>query len=115
MQDKQEFGKTRQYHRVKYPLFYQPKIKIREEENENDIVELSERGVRFLYEGTRHLSNGLELCVTIIFYDGEVIQCAGKLLRVEKKNVIMRFSGNLPLSIIIKEQRYLRNRTIGHL
>ena len=115
MQEKQDFEKTRQYHRVKYPLFYRPKIKIRQEDNENDVVELSERGLRFHYEGTKQLSKGLELCVTVIFYDSEAIQCAGKLLRVDNKNVIMRFSGNLPLSRIIKEQRYLRIRTIAHL
>ena len=115
MQDKKDFEKTRQYYRIKYPSFYRPKIKIQEEDNENDVVELSERGVRFLYEGTRPLSKGLELHVTIIFYDGTTFQFAGELLRAEKKDVILRFSRNLPLSRIMKEQRYLITRTVGNL
>ena len=115
MQDKQDFEKTRKYYRIKYPHFYRPKIKIQEEDNENDVVELSERGVRFLYEGTRQLSKGLKLRVTVIFYDGEAFQFAGELLRVEKKDVILRFSRNLPLSRIMKEQRYLISHTIGHM
>ena len=115
MQDKKDFENTRQYYRIKYPSFYRPKIKIQEEDNENDVVELSERGVRFIYEGTRPLSKGLELHVTIIFYDGEAFKSEGELLRVEKKDVILRFSGSLPLSRIMEEQRYLINRTIDHL
>ena len=113
MQDKQDFEKTRQYYRIKYPYFYRPRIKIQKEDN--DVVELSEQGVRFLYKGTRQLSKGLKLHVTIIFYDGEAFQFAGELLRVEEKDVILRFSGSLPLSRIIKEQIYLITRTIGRL
>jgi hypothetical protein len=115
LQDKQDFGKTRKYYRIKYPYFYRPKIKIKKDDNENNVVELSERGVRFLYEGTRQLSKGLKLRVTVIFYDGEAFQFAGELLRVEEKDVILRFSGSLPLSRIIKEQIYLITRTIGRL
>jgi hypothetical protein len=115
MEDKQDFEKIRQYYRIKYPHFYRPKIKIRGEDNENDVVELSERGVRFNYQGTRQLSKGSGLHVTIIFYDGETFQLAGELLRVENKDIILRFSSSLPLSRIMKEQIYLITRSAGHL
>ncbi len=115
MQIKKGFENTRLYYRIKYPPFYRPKIKIQEDDNENHIVELSERGVRFLYEGTRPLSKGSELSVTIIFYDGTAFQFSGDLLRVEKKDVILRFSGSFPLSRIIEERNYLITRTISHL
>lgn len=115
MQDEQDVEKIRQYYRIKYPHFYRPKIKIQGEDNESDVIELSERGVRFLYKGTRQLSKGLGLHVTIIFYDGKAFQFAGELLRVEKKDVILRFSGNLPLSRIMQEQRYLITRAIDRL
>jgi len=114
MQDKQDFEKTRQYYRIKYPFFYRPKIKI-QKDNENEVIELSEKGVRFLYNGTRILSKGSKLNVTIIFCDGKAFQFSGELLRVEKKDVILRFSENLPLSRIMKEQIYLITLTIGHL
>ncbi len=115
MQDKKDFKNTRQYYRIKYPLFYRPKIKIRGEDIDNEVVELSERGVRFLYEGTRQLSIGLKLNVTIIFYDGTAFEFSGDLLRVEKKDMILRFSGSLPHSRIMQEQRYLITRSVGHL
>ena len=63
--------KTRRFHRIRYPLSYQPKIRIRAEENESEVVELSERGVRFVYQGPSELSTGLEIHVNITFYDGE--------------------------------------------
>jgi len=115
MQDIKGIENTRQYYRIRYPFFYRPKIKIEEEDIDNDVVELSERGVRFLYEGTRPLSKGLELSVTIIFYDGAAFEFSGDLLRAEGKDVILRFSGSLPLSRIMQEQRYLMSRSVSRL
>jgi hypothetical protein len=115
MQDMKSFENTRQYYRIRYPFFYRPKIKIEEEDIDNDVIELSERGVRFLYEGTRPLSMGSELNVTIIFYDGAAFEFSGDLLRVEGKDVILRFSGSLPLSRIMQEQRYLMSRSVSRL
>jgi hypothetical protein len=112
MQDNKNIQKSRNYYRIKYPFFYRPKIKIQGEDTENHVVELSERGVRFLYEGARPLSIGLDLSITIIFYDGAAFQFSGDLLRVEGKDVILRFSGSLPLSRIMEEQRYLINCSV---
>jgi hypothetical protein len=78
-------------------------------------VELSERGVRFLYKGASQLSKGLELCVNMTFYDDELFQLEGEILRIEKEDVILRFSGSLPLNRIMKEQRYLRTQYIGYM
>ena len=115
MQDNKEHENTRKYYRIKYPFFYRPKIKIEGEDIESYILELSERGVRFLYEGTRSLSKGSDLRVTIIFHDGAEFQFSGDILKVEEKNVILHFSGCLPLSRIMEEQRYIMSSRISHL
>jgi len=115
MQYKKSIENTRLHYRVKYSPRYRPKIKIQEEDHENHVVELSERGVRFLYEGSRPLRKGLELQVTIIFYDGAVFQFSGDLLRVQDKDVILRFSGSLPPNRIVEEQRYLTTTTFSRL
>ena len=115
MKDKQDFQKTRQYHRIRYPLSYRPQVRIKGEDCNNDVVELSERGVRFIYKGTRQLSKGLEMQVNIIFYDGESFQFTGEILRVEKKDVILHFSVDLPITRIMKEQRYLRAHIVGYM
>jgi len=115
MRYKKGFHNTRLYYRIKYSPRYRPKIKIQEEDNENHVVELSERGVRFLYEGTRPLSKEIELQVTIIFYDGAAFQFSGNLLRVENKDVILRFSGKLPPMRIVEEQKHLASRIFSPL
>ena len=107
-------AKTRQYYRIRYPVFYQPKVRIIGENNDYEVVELSERGVRFIYKGRGRLSTGSEIKIKITFYDGETFQFSGDLLRAEKKDVIMRFKGRIPLSRIMKEQHYLIEHTIGN-
>jgi hypothetical protein len=115
MQDNKEHENTRKYYRIKYPFFYQPKIKTEGEDIESYIIELSERGCRFFYEGTRPLNKGLDLRVTIIFHDGAEFQFSGDILNVEGKNVILHFSGCLPLSRIMEEQRYIMSSRINHI
>jgi hypothetical protein len=47
MQDKQNYGKHKQYYRIRYPLSYRPKVRIQGENLESDTVGISEQGVRF--------------------------------------------------------------------
>lgn len=115
MQDKQNYSKHRQYYRIRYPLSYRPKVRIQGEDHESDAVELSERGVRFFYEGKIILSEGLDLNVHVTFHDGESFHLNGQILRVAKEDVIVRFSDWLPLNRIMKEQIYLRNHFVGHM
>lgn len=115
MQDNKGIENTRKYYRIKYPFFYRPTIKIRGEDIESYVVELSERGVRFLYEGTMQLKKGLNLNVSIVFYNGATFQFSGDILKAEGKDSILRFSGSLPLSRIMEEQRYLISTRVDHL
>ncbi len=115
MKDKQDFQNTRQYYRIRYPLSYRPKVRIQGKDSDHDVIELSERGVRFLYKGTGQYNKGAELQVHLVFHDGESIKLSGELLRVEKEDLILHFQENIPLSRIMKEQRYLRSHIIGHM
>jgi hypothetical protein len=115
MQEKQNYSKSRQYYRIRYPLSFRPKVRIRCEDYEGDVVELSERGLRFIWEGKIILSEGSDLEVNITFHDGEFFELQGEILRVTKKDVIVRFVDWLPLSCIMKEQIYLRNHFVGHM
>jgi hypothetical protein len=105
----------REYFRIIYPLYYRPKVRISGEDYESDVMELSERGVRFRYKGSSQLSTGAEIHVNITFYDDESFQLKGELLRIEKEDVILRFSGSISLNRIMKEQTYLINNNISHM
>ncbi len=101
-------GNTREFYRIRYPDSYRPKIRIQDEEYDNETVELSERGVRFRYQGPGQLSKGLEIEMNITFYDGESFQLNGELLRIRKEDIIMRFSERIPIYRLINEQLYLK-------
>jgi hypothetical protein len=115
MQDNQNYSEIRQYYRIRYPHSYRPKIRIQGDDYEGDVVELSERGVRFFYEGKILLNEGLDLKVNIIFQDGESFELKGEILRVAEEDVIVRFSHWLPLNRIMKEQIYLRTHFVGYM
>jgi hypothetical protein len=108
-------GKTRQFHRIRYPLSFRPKIRIQGENCDCEVVELSERGIRFLYKGRAQLSAGLEIEVNITFCDGESFHLKGEILRVEREDVIMRFSGSLTTNRLMKEQLFIKNNVVGHI
>lgn len=99
---------------IRYPVFYQPKVRINDGDDDYDVVELSERGVRFIYTESGRLSTDSAIKVQLTFYDGESLQFSGDLLRAEKKDIIVRFTGRIPLSRIMKEQQYLIEHTIGN-
>lgn len=108
-------GKTRQFHRIRYPLSYRPKVRIQGDKCDYKAVELSERGLRFLYQGPARLSQGLEIEVNITFSDGESFQVKGEILRVVNEDVIMRFSGSLTTNRLMKEQLFIKNNVVGHI
>jgi hypothetical protein len=115
MQEKQNHSQIRQYYRIRYPQSYRPKVRIPGADYEGDVVELSERGVRFICDGKILLSQGSDLKVNITFHDGDFFELNGEILRVTKEDIIVRFSDWLPLNRIMREQIYLRNHYVGHM
>ena len=108
-------GKTRQFHRIRYPFAYRPKIRIQGEDRDYEAVELSERGIRFLYYGPARLRVGMEIEVNITFHDDESYQLKGEILRVAKEDVIVRFLASLTTNRVMKEQLFIRTHFIGHI
>lgn len=115
MQDNKTYRNARQYYRIRYPHSYRPTVRVEGEDYDSHVIELSERGARFHYEGNSALHEGLDLIVNISFHDGESFELECTVLRVANNDVIVRFSDSLPLSRIMKEQIYLRNHFVGHM
>ncbi len=82
---------------------------------ECDVIEVSERGVRFLYNKTIKLQTGMKVQVKITFYDGESFDLEGETLRIDEGNVIIRFSEGIPLYKILKEQIYIKMHYVGYI
>jgi hypothetical protein len=123
-------GQTREFHRLRYPDSYRPKIRIQGDDCDGETVEISERGIRFRYQGPAKLSAGLEIQMNITFYDGASLQLKGellrvrkedvirrikgKLLRVRRKDVIIRFSESIPIYRLMNEQQYIKYIAMPH-
>lgn len=98
----------REFFRVEYPIKYRPKLVIAEDENEYDVVDISERGVKFLSKGGEGFEDNVE--GTITFHDGESLDVVGKVLRRANNKVVLSLVQKIPFRRIIKEQRYLINK-----
>jgi hypothetical protein len=108
-------GDTRQFHRIRYPLACRPKIRIQGVDCDYEVVELSERGIRFLYRGPARLRVKMEIEVNITFHDLESYQFKGEILRIEKEDIIVRFSGSLTTNRVMKEQLFIRTHVVRHI
>ena len=80
-----------------------------------DVVDLSERGIRFRLGDVPAPEPGVEVQGTLRFRRGETLTIRGTVLRVVDKEVSARLEEGIPLRVIMEEQRFLlhRHRHLG--
>ena len=99
---------SRQYYRVTYPEKERPWIKIDGELLH--VMDISEKGGKFLNVPGIKVDPGSMVTGTITFHDGETVTVVGEVLREFYDQVIICFTKGVPFSIMVKEQRYLREK-----
>jgi hypothetical protein len=92
--------------RVDYPLQYRPTILI--DGREYNVVNVSERGVKFRCEGDIEWEETVQGIVT--FYDGESLDVEGKVVRHGENEAALKLVKRIPFQRIINEQRFLINK-----
>ncbi len=97
---------SREFYRVEYPEQERPSIKIGEDELE--VIDISEKGGKFLNDKGVKLDPGTTVDGTIIFHHGEAVTVRGKVLRAFNDQVVICFTKGVPFGVILDEQRYLR-------
>ena len=85
----------RKYFRVHYPPGDRPKLVL--VGNEFEVIDLSERGMRF-YLGTK-------IHGVITFHNGESVPIEGKIIRIQNGEVAVHLSQCIPSDRIIEEQK----------
>ena len=125
MPNKYSGVERRDYYRIVYPISYRPKLVVNSKEYE--VIDICEKGIKFSTIFREGFLKELLIQSKIIFHDKQFLNLEGKILRVEKiilKNkitkqeraeirVIIYLSKNIPCipyKIIMKEQRYLRQK-----
>jgi len=101
---KTENEEQRKYYRIEYPASMRPTIKITK--NEFEVVDISEKGVRFSVD--EEMIFGRWVSAEVTFCDGETVTIEGRIVRKHENNIGMLLSIKaIPYSKILSEQRYL--------
>ena len=101
----------REHYRVQYPPPARPHIVVAGRSFE--VIDLSERGVRFRLDEEVPLSVRDEVGGTVRFRRNESIEVMGVVVRVTGREVAVKLDVGVPLRIIIEEQRFLREHHRG--
>jgi hypothetical protein len=99
---------SREFYRVDYPEKERPSLKIGEDEL--PVIDISEKGGKFLNNKGVKIDPGATVGGTITFHNGEAIAVEGEVLRAFNDQVVICFTKGIPFAIIINEQRYLREK-----
>ncbi len=101
----------RAHYRIQYPTAARPHIVI--EGRSFDVIDLSERGVRFREDEGRSFSSGDKVVGTVRFQRTEAVDVMGSVVRVGGREVAVKLEVGVPLRIVIEEQRFLREHHRG--
>ncbi len=103
----------REHYRVAYPTQLRPKFLV--QGFTFDVVDISERGLRFRLGDAAMPDAGNEVQGTVRFRSGETITVRGTVLRVDGREVAVRLEEGVPLRVIMEQQRFLldRHRHLG--
>jgi hypothetical protein len=99
---------TREFYRVEYPMKVRPLIKIGEDEL--PVIDISEKGGKFQSNPDVKIDPGARVEGTITFHHGESVTVQGEVLRAFNDQVIICFTNGIPFSVILNEQRYLKEK-----
>jgi hypothetical protein len=103
----------REHYRVAYPAALRPKLLVHGVSF--DVVDISERGIRFRLGSAQPPEPGFELQGVLRFKRGETITIRGAVLRVDQGEVAAGLEEGIPLRVVMEEQRFLldRHRHLG--
>lgn len=101
----------REHYRIQYPTAARPTIVVGG--RALDVIDLSERGVRFQAGDDIQVQVGDELSGRLRFRRGDPIDVKGTVLRIQGREIAAKLETGVPLKVIIEEQRYLREQHRG--
>ena len=99
----------RALYRIIYPLVERPAFEIGRFVYE--VIDCSERGLRYEVKDRRVPSLGTPLGGTLLFRRGGSVEVTGEVIRTRAGTVALSLDApGVPFSEILEEQRYLRSR-----
>ncbi|HEY8106465.1 MAG TPA: PilZ domain-containing protein [Gemmatimonadales bacterium] len=105
------FPSEREHYRIQYPTAARPRIVI--DGHAYEVIDLSERGVRFRLGDDAKMDVGAEILGQVRFKRTDPVIVTGSVLRIVGKEVAARLDAGVPLKTMIEEQRFLREQHRG--
>ncbi|MEM9412960.1 MAG: hypothetical protein AAGA30_17755, partial [Planctomycetota bacterium] len=96
----------RSLYRLKFPIAARPKIKI--QENEFPVTELSEKGIRILPTDKKLLSIDQSFEAQVIYQSGEQDEVAGHVLRWDGDELILLLADGITMKRMMQLQLELK-------
>ena len=103
----------RTHFRLEYPQAERPRLKLPKEEFE--IVDLSEKGLKFDCGPRFKPAAGTVIKGTVVFKDGKTCDIVGSVLRLiaDKNHCVLTLSKGIPLAKMMEEQRLMIQKFKG--
>jgi len=98
----------RAFYRLRYPFADRPKVRFND--CEYTVIEISERGARILYISGS--SNSIPSCCegSIQFTDGETVDIVGNVIWSDEREIAIGLSKGISLQRMVREQARLRKK-----
>ena len=101
-----EYSAERQYYRIRYPIPARPRLTI--EGRTYDVLDCSERGVRYQAPPAEHPEPGSVVRGRVTFGRRAEADVAGVVVRLQGDHVVLHLTLEpIPLATVLAEQRYL--------
>jgi hypothetical protein len=111
LQKPYEGQQRRQRVRLVYPITERPTlILLLPQEEEYEVVDLSEDGVRFFYHPPHRFLPMQAYKAKVRFHDGETEEIQGNVIRLEEETIALCLFEKIPYKRIVKEELYLRKK-----
>lgn len=102
----------REHYRIVYPSRARPKLTVGE--THYWVVDMCERGLRFLHPQADSLEVGQTVRGTVLFADGSSMAVEGEVMRVGTGEAVLHLAVPVPAARILQEQRHLISRFPGY-
>jgi len=105
------YPSEREHYRIQYPMAARPKIVV--DGRTYDVVDISERGVRFKVTEEMTFNVGDGFSGQVRFKRSDAVRVGGKVVRIVGKEIAAKLDAGIPLKTMIEEQRYIREQHRG--
>ncbi len=99
----------RKFFRLDYPPIDRPRLEVKPYKKHFLVLDLSEEGMRFQYQGDFDMEEGELIKGRVHFSSGKNCEIEGKILRLypDKKWCALILTKGIPLSLMMEENRLL--------